>query len=333
MSFKDIIGHSKEISVLVNSLANGRVAHSLLFSGPDGVGKRLVALEFAMALNCREFSGDSSGDSCGRCPDCALFDSGTHPNLTLAGPTDKDGNLSPEGLIRIELVREIQNSLKYRVERGKKVVIMDSADRMMPAAANAFLKTLEEPPADSVIMLVTSRSSDLLPTIISRCQRMNFRPLSGDLITRYLGEKRGVAEADAVEAARLSAGSFSKALFHASEGGHGKFREIAGAVSAMTPVDTDAALRLAAELSKRDDLVDVLEFLKTWYRDVLAVQAGAGELAVNSGASAAAGDARRLMDSFSMIERARRDIMPPRYANRQLTMEVLLLGLAGCRGV
>ncbi|HXI09909.1 MAG TPA: DNA polymerase III subunit delta' [Thermodesulfobacteriota bacterium] len=334
MSFKDIIGHTKEISVLAGSLANGRVPHALLFSGPEGVGKRLVALEFARALNCREFRGGSSGDSCGRCPDCALFDSGTHPNLTLAGPTDKDGQPSPEGLIRIEPVREIQNSLKYRVERGSKAVIIDSADRMMPAAANAFLKTLEEPPADSVIMLVTSRSSDLLPTIISRCQRMNFRPLSSELVTRYLVEKTGAAEADAVEAARLAAGSISKALFYASEGGYGKKKEIAGAVSAITPADTDAALSLAAELSKRDDLVDVLEFLKTWYRDMLVGRSGAVGLMVNSGACADAGsDERRLMDSFSMIERARRDIMPPRYANRQLTMEVLLLGLAGCRGV
>lgn len=331
MSFKDIIGHSKEISVLVNSLSTGRVPHALLFSGTEGVGKRLVALEFARALNCRDFGGGSSGDSCGGCADCALFDSGAHPNLITAGPTDKDGLPTPEGLIRIERVREIQNSLKYRVERGKKVVIIDSADRMMTAASNAFLKTLEEPPPDSVIILVTSRSSDLLPTIISRCQRMNFRPLPAGAIAGYLVKKTGLSGSDAQEAARLSGGSFSKAQGYAGGGEYRKLREVAQEVSAITPADTEVALRLASELSKRDDLAEVLEFLKTWYRDRLAGLTGAAELMVNAGAlSSGSVDARRMIDSFSMIERARRDIMPPRYANKQLTMEVLLMGLAGC---
>lgn len=329
MSFKDILGHTKEISVLVNSLGANRVAHSLLFAGPAGVGKRLVALEFARALNCRNFSGDS----CGECADCALFDSSTHPNLILAWPADKDGQATPEGLIRIERVREIQNSIKYRVERGKKVVIIDSADRMMTAASNAFLKTLEEPPADSVIILVTSRSSDLLPTIISRCQRMNFRPLSPGVIASFLGKKTGLPAADAHEAARLSGGSFSKALSYAEEGEYGKKREIALAVDGISPADTDEALRLASELSKRDDLADVLEFLKTWYRDRLVGLTGAEGLMVNAGVSTGvSADPRRIIDSFSMIERARRDIMPPRYANKQLVMEGLLMDLAGCFG-
>lgn len=327
MSFKEILGHTKEISVLVGSLTSGRVAHSMLFSGPDGVGKRLAALEFARALNCRGFDGDS----CGACPDCVLFDSGTHPNLRLAGPTDKDGVSTPGGLIRIEKVREIQNSLKYRVERGKKTVIIDSADRMMPAASNAFLKTLEEPPADSVIILVTSRSSDLLPTIISRCQKMNFRPLETTVVARYLEQKAGLDSSSAYEAARASGGSFSRALEYAEDGAYAKKREIAQAVAAITPADTDAALRLAAELSKRADLADLLEFLKTWYRDGLVGLVGAEGLAVNAGVTVAgSADPRRVIDSFSMIERARRDIMPPRYANKQLTMEVLLMGLAGC---
>lgn len=326
MSFKDIIGHSKEISILVNSLSTGRVPHALLFSGPEGVGKRLVALALARALNCSSFSADS----CGVCRDCALFDSGTHPNLLLSGPTDKDGQPLPEGLIRIERVREIQNSLKYRVERGRKVVIIDSADRMMAAASNAFLKTLEEPPPDSVIILVTSRSSDLLPTIISRCQRMNFRPVPAGAIAGFLVKKTGLTASDAEEAARLSGGSFSKALGYAGGGEYRKLREVAQEVSAITTADTDVALRLASELSKRDDLAEILEFLKTWYRDRLVGLTGAEGLMVNAGAGGAPADPRRMIDSFYMIERARRDIMPPRYANKQLAMEVLLMGLAGC---
>lgn len=329
MSFRDILGHTKEISVLKNALTGNRVAHSLLFAGPVGVGKRLVALEFARALNCRGFSGEA----CGVCADCAMMDSSTHPNLTEAGPTDKDAQAAPEGLIRIERIREIQNSIKYRVERGKKVVIIDSADRMMTAASNAFLKTLEEPPADSVIILVSARSSDLLPTIISRCQRVNFRPLSSAVIAGFLERERGVPKDSADEAARLSGGSLAKALEYAQEGEYGKKREIAERVAAISPADTDEALRLAEELAKMDDLAGLLEFMKTWYRDRLVGLEGARGLMVNAPSfESAIDDPRRLIDSFSMIERARRDIMPPRYANRQLVMEGLLMGLAGCFG-
>jgi DNA polymerase-3 subunit delta' len=327
MSFKDISGHTKEISVLKNSLGSGRVAHSLLFAGPDGVGKRLVALEFAKALNCPNFTGDS----CGECQDCTMMAASTHPNLILAGPADKDGESTPDGLIRIERVREIQNSIKYRVDRGKKVVIIDSADRMMTAASNAFLKTLEEPPADSIIILVSSRSSDLLPTIISRCQRMNFRPLPPETIALFLERRRGVPRGAALEAARLADGSVVRALLCMDDGGLDKKLDAVRRLSVITPADTDEALRLAEELSKRDDLAELLEFMKTWYRDRLVVAEGAGRLALNQvDAGQGAADPGRLIDSFSMIERARRDIMPPRYANKQLVMEGLLLGLTGC---
>lgn len=330
MSFRDILGHTKEISVLKNSIAGNRVAHSFLFAGPEGVGKRLVAREFARALNCRFFSDDS----CGSCPDCEMMGSSTHPNLVFAGPTDKDGEDTPEGLIRIERIREIQNSIKYRVERGKKVVIVDSADRMMPAASNAFLKTLEEPPADSVIILVSSRSSDLLPTIISRCQRVNFRPLAAGIVSGFIKRETGVSEQDALEAARLSGGSISRAMRYMEDGEYGKRKEVIERLSSISPADTDEALRLAEELSKRGDLAELLEFMKAWYRDRLVALEGAGPLVVNTSLAALnAGrrdEPRRLLDSFSMIERARRDIMPPRYANKQLVMEELLLGLAGC---
>lgn len=328
MSFQNISGHTKEIRVLKNAIQSNRVAHSYLFAGPEGVGKRLAALAFAAALNCVE--GD--GDSCGACGDCALMANGTHPNLMEIWPSDKDGERSPDGLIRIDRIRDVQNAVKYRVDRGKKAVIVDSADRMMPAAANAFLKTLEEPPADTVIILITSRPADLLPTILSRCQRVNFRPLSAEEISSFLAGETGVSDDDARAAARLSGGSVSKALSLIGEGSHQTRKEIIERLSAITSRDIDIALKFAEDLSKRDDLVEILEFMKTWYRDKLVTLEGAGQLAVNSdmaGHITHREGRMRLMESFSMIEKARRDIMPPRYSNKQLTMEVLLMGLMG----
>ncbi len=332
MAFRVIIGHSREIGVLKNSIKSGRLSHSLLFSGPEGVGKRLVAFSVARALNC---ANPVEGDSCGKCADCSLMDSSTHPNLIRLFPVDKKGEAASDGLIKIDHAREVQAALRYRVERGKKAVIIDGADRLMPAAANALLKTLEEPPADSIIMLVSSRASELLPTIISRCHRVNFRPIPVDALGRSLEEEGGLSKDDAIALARLCGGSMGAALRYLNGGAFEKRKEALDRLGALAPGDADGALRLAEELSKRDDLDEILEFMKIWYRDRVVAAEGAAELVVNSDFSGYAG-ARgglpfsRLADSYSMIEDARRSIMPPRNGNRQLAMEALFLYLAGC---
>lgn len=330
MSFECIQGHTKEIRALTNAIKNGRVAHAYLFSGPEGVGKSLIARAYASALNCPDFNGT---DSCGTCPDCTAVQSGSHQNLIVIGPTDKNGERDPNGLIRIAEIRRLQDALRFKVDAGKKVAIVDSADRLMPSAANAFLKTLEEPPADSVIILVSSKAPDLLPTIQSRCQRVNFRPLSVDAIAGLLERDEGVDGEDAAFAARLSSGSVSAAAAFAKSGAYETRRELTDRLGGLRKGDTIEILKLAGELAKRDDLADVLEFLKTWLRDRLVAMEGVPELAT-AGANVAGDDAggrgmrRALLDSFAMIEEARHDITPPRYANKQLTMESLLFGLA-----
>lgn len=332
MSFQNILGHTKEIDILMGSIQSGRVAHSFLFSGPDGVGKRLVAFEFAKALNC----AGAGPDACGACADCHLMDSSTHPNLTEVWPVDKDDERDASGLIRIEQIREIQNSLRYRVERGKKVVIVDGADRLVPAAANAFLKTLEEPPADSVIILVSSKATELLPTILSRCQRLNFRPLPDDAVRGYLMEKKGLSQVEAGAVARLSGGSISRASAYIDEGAHQLRKEVIERLGRLKPEDVDEALKFAEELSKSDGLAEMLEFLKSWYRDLLVAFEGMPHLVLNSDMKAFMKEDglesfSRLSSSFWAIEEARKAIMPPRYGNKQLTMEVLLLKLIGSR--
>ncbi len=327
MSFENILGHSKEISILKKAILGGKVAHSYLFSGPDGVGKKLAAFELSRALNCVNFNGDS----CGRCANCELMERRVHPNLLLVYPTDKDGAEDANGLIRIDRVREIQNTLKFKAD-GKKVVIVDRADRMQPAAANAFLKTLEEPPADSVIILVSSHATELLPTILSRCQKINFRPLSEDLIAGFLTGRKGLSGDQAATVARLSLGSVSEAVKYSTGWTDEKRKEFLERLIRLSPGDTDLALKFAEDLSKSDDLDEILELIKVWYRDKAIFMEGAGHLAVNAGMAARLENGktssfRELWDSFSMVEAARRDIMPPRYANKQLTMEALLLRL------
>ena len=209
LAFKDICGHDKETGRLKAAILAKRVAHSYLFTGQDGIGKRLIALAFAKALNCVDI--DASGDSCGACPDCLMAEAGTHPNIIQIQPVDKDEEPAADGTIKIAQVRELQEALRYKADGGKKAAIVEGADRMALPAANAFLKTLEEPPASSVIILIASRAAELPATVISRCQRINFRPLPAAVIKDYLVKVNGAAPEEADAAARLSGGSIPAA--------------------------------------------------------------------------------------------------------------------------
>jgi len=167
MSLKDVIGQEKALRLLHNTLKTGRIPSALLFAGEPGIGKRYTAINFAKALNCL----NQEHDSCDACPSCKKIDSGIHPDLLFLRPE--------KGEIRIDEIRAIEEALSFRPFEGKrKVVIIDDAEKMNHSACNAFLKTLEEPPSGSVIILVTSSPDSLPSTIRSRCCRINFSPIS-----------------------------------------------------------------------------------------------------------------------------------------------------------
>ncbi|MEE9614829.1 MAG: hypothetical protein V3W31_07785, partial [Thermodesulfobacteriota bacterium] len=270
-------------------------------------------------------------DACGECASCRRMDDGAHLNLLNLAPDEK-------GVIKIDRIRELQGRLKYRIESGRRVVVVAGAETMLTQAANAFLKTLEEPPASSIIILLSSRPSDLLPTVLSRCQRINFRPLAEDVISGLLAREEGLSREEAAWAARLSGGSISKALKVVETGFRQRRAGLVKRLLALTPADVDEILDMASELSKEEDLLETIEFLKTWFRDRAVTAEGAGHLAVNS-------DMAALLDaelgaelgpgegpgSFAFAEEARMNITPPRYANKLLTVETMLLRLAGAR--
>lgn len=331
MRISEIIGHDREINALRASLRNNRFAHAYLFAGPDGIGKGMLARALATFLNCTA----GLDDSCGNCPSCVAMSSSlalrAHQNVIEIWPTDADGETDLNGLIRVDAIREVQSSLRYKVSAGVKVVIVEAAERFMPQAANAFLKTLEEPPDATVIFLITARPFVLLPTVLSRCQRVNFAPLEIEKVSAFLTDKKSYPSSDAAQAARMSAGSISKALAWLEDGQGAARHQLVERLNRLTGRDADQALRLADELSKREDIDAVLETFKVWYRDKAVCCNGAAGFAVNDGMTGPAPyETLRVIDCYSAINAAQTEIRPPRYANKLLAMETLVLKLAGC---
>jgi len=201
MAFRDIIGQDRAIEILTGSIRNARISHAYLFSGDNGIGKRLTAINFAKALNCQDSSGPNT-DSCGKCPACIKIKKGIHPDVLEISPED--------GIIRVNEVRRLEELLSYKAFEGKwKVVIVDGAECLNQSAANAFLKTLEEPPGQSVIILVSSMSELIPQTILSRCQRINFSPLPIKKLQDLL-QQMGQGHASVLS--RLSQGRLGLAL-------------------------------------------------------------------------------------------------------------------------
>ena len=175
MSFQDIIGQDRAIRILRKTLERGKIPSSYLFAGESGIGKRMTAVNLAKALNClavQENDRQSSVyDCCDMCSSCGKIAKNIHPDVRLITPENNQ--------IKIEEIREIEEILSLKAFEGKyKIVIVDEAEAMNQFSANAFLKTLEEPPEHSLIILVSSNPDRLPDTIRSRCSRINFMPLS-----------------------------------------------------------------------------------------------------------------------------------------------------------
>lgn len=220
MALKDIIGQDKAIGMLLGSIQRQRVATSYLFCGESGIGKKTAAINFAKALNCREtvvssglqvsdknrvqgFNPETRLDACDECESCLKIAAGSHPDFLLLSPEERQ--------IRVEEIRLIEDALSFKPYEGrKKVIIIAEADTMNLSAANAFLKTLEEPPESSIIILISSKPDRLPGTIRSRCSRINFTPLSDESCKNVLKGK--IADNEIEIISRLSMGSPGLAL-------------------------------------------------------------------------------------------------------------------------
>ncbi|PIP08873.1 MAG: DNA polymerase III subunit delta', partial [Syntrophobacteraceae bacterium CG23_combo_of_CG06-09_8_20_14_all_50_8] len=194
MLFKDIFGHERQIALLKGFMAQDRLPHALLFHGVEGIGKKTTALVFAKALNC--LTGNH--DACDACSSCRKVDHKNHLDVVV---------FEAEGqFIKIQAVRDLQQQLKFKPWEGKKrVCIINDAEKMNNVAANALLKTLEEPPSSNIMILISAQPHQLPATIISRCQQLRFSPLTEDDVVAFL-KARFSLETEAAQVLASSSG-------------------------------------------------------------------------------------------------------------------------------
>ena len=255
----EILGHQNNIAQLQNAVASERVAGAYLFSGEKGVGKETTALYFANLILCEQVADSTM--PCGECRACRKIKSGNHPDLRIIRP---DG-----AQIKIDQIRELQQKIAYQpLEGPRKIYILANTERMNDYAANSLLKTLEEPPAASTIILLTENLKSILPTIRSRCQILPFYPMPTEELTAALMDRLSIDSDTASASAILSRGIVGKAITLIEKG----ITEIETVPEILEERDPLAAFRLAEQFGKNQDSLDELI---TWYRDLLLLQQGA----------------------------------------------------------
>ncbi len=309
MMWPRVIGQERVKRNLLGALKTGRLAHAYLFYGNDGVGKDAMALEFARVLHCE--TGNEK--ACGRCASCLRMNALEHPDVKFVvalpvgkGEKSDDGPLAKLGepeirtiqeqlrlkgenpyhrvsipkanIIKINSIREIRReSSMSTFGKGRRVCIISHADEMGEEASNTILKTLEEPSGNTMLILTTSHRENLLPTIVSRCQGIRFDPLTEEQIRTALIERNGVEAQQAGLVARISNGSYTRALDLLEEDILGQRQEVVTFIRHLLGSNvltfTDDIEKMAAPRD-RETVLRFLSLLLIWFRDAMVLARG-----------------------------------------------------------
>jgi len=316
-------------------IARARMPHAYLFVGIRGVGKTTTAVALAQAINCQD---PVHGEGCGRCPCCRQLESGNFADLEFIEPDGQN--------IKIEQIRQLDRTFSFKPLSGRyRVTVVRQAETMTLEAANAFLKTLEEPPPGNMLILNVTEPLDLLPTIVSRCQKVAFRPLPASLIHGWLINHRDLEENKAAVLAKLCGGSLGKALDMLDKDFLQRRVDSLEGLNALLQRPADEALEAVlqytakekkkeTEAEKRGDsaVAELLGIWKTWYRDLLVIKTTGREAwLINRDYLkqlkniSKASTIKNLADSFLVIDQAERDYRQAR--NVDLMIENTLLNL------
>jgi len=257
-----IVGHEHILDVLFRTAIENRAAHSYLFTGIEGIGKKMVGIRFAGLMNCPSPSEDRLG-TCGVCRRIAI---GNHPDFQMVSPD--------RGSIRIEQVRQLQSFFKFPPYEGRwRVALIDDAHLLTRAGQNALLKTIEEPPTGRMMILVTSKPHLLLPTVRSRCRRIRFGPLPAGSVANLVQPKKKTSEEKALILASLSGGSVSEALRLDTKSFTELRTQVLNALSHTRDLRWCDLLVLSAKISQdQESAREALRIIGAWLRDLIHIK-------------------------------------------------------------
>ncbi len=326
MSFADIKMQDKAIGFIRSSMSSGRLPHSMLFVGPESVGKKLAAVTLAKALHCGRKGPSDCCDVCASCGDIAAF---SHPDVY---------RVAPEGAanrIKIAKTRYIRERMGLRpFGRGCKVFLVEDAHLLADEAANSMLKTLEEPPSDSYIVLIADDVNKVLPTIRSRCQWVVFSAAGSAEVERFLKGAHGAGAEEARFLARFSEGRIGKAVRLKSGGTLKKRDAVAEGFNAGNVIMDEDPAFLA---KKSEGGLDTFDLLISWYRDIFMLASGADASLVTNAdrwdllrEDPLANSEHKARKALAAVIRARSDI--EKNVNPKLVMADLVCGIERLRG-
>lgn len=324
MDYKQIIGHERTIDYLKISISKGTISHSYIFEGEEGLGKRLIATVFAKTLLCKE----QNTEPCNICTSCLKFDGGNHPDFKLLVPE--------KGLIKKGEIESLIKSVTMApFESSRKIFIIDDSHLMNPEAMNALLKTLEEPPGYVNIILITSSTNNILPTILSRCQGIKFYPVESYKIVDLLINTYNKPKDDAKFITNFTKGSVGKSInISKSNDFFEKRNIIIDIIDSLIKGDKIKALNTIGFFNDNKENIDeLLDIFLYWFRDLIVYkEIGDNDLIINRDkltylSNQSFVDLNQISDIIDKVQQTKENIS--RYINFQLSIETMLLNIGG----
>lgn len=343
--FSELTGNTRVKDALKRMINSDRLPGAMLFAGEEGVGKKRFALEVARALNCR---APRDGEACGVCPSCVRIARLNYPEredadewtqIIWTDHPDVGLVVAPKRVLRVEQMRQIEKEANFRPFEGKaRVFLVDEADKLNDASANALLKVLEEPPRTSHLILITARPAMLLPTILSRCQMIRFAPLAPAEIESHLLKNKLADNKTAKLRARAAGGSIGRALANDMVTFTSQRKAMLGVLNALVLTnDRSQLLRSSEQLNEaqyKDEFEERLDVLETLIRDAWMLSLGVdANLLVNADLLPELQklseqlDSERAGDWILQIEDVREQLLVN--VNRKVTTDSLFLVMAG----
>lgn len=267
-AFSDILGNEQIIEHLQNAIRMGKVSHAYILNAPASSGKRMIAEAFAAALQCEK----KGTEPCGVCHSCRQAASHNHPDIIYVQHA-KPNTIGVDD-IRVQINQDI--AIKP-YSSPYKIYLVDEAEKMNVQAQNALLKTIEEPPAYGVILLLTTNADAFLPTILSRCIRLDLRPVADDRLKQFLMKKCGVVDYQADLCVDFSQGIVGKAVTLASSAHFNEIKEAAlQLVKRVKDIELSEMIGAVKHISEyKLEINDFFDLMMIWYRDVLLYKATA----------------------------------------------------------